>query len=69
METVAEILENISSPLPHFAASFVHPQRELRRYFNIFINRVHIRPGWYTNRCKEEDKINIMASAAGGRYK
>jgi molybdopterin converting factor small subunit len=40
---------------------------QLRRHFNIFINGVHIRDlnGMETP-LKEDDKVILMASAAGG---
>jgi len=66
--TIADILENILLRYPTLQPHLYTPKGELRRYFNIFINGVHIRDlnGLQTV-VEEEDKVIIMASAAGGQ--
>lgn len=65
--TVAELLEDVLRRYPAFKPHLFTPQGELRRYFNIFVNGTHIRElnGMETP-LKEDDKVILMASAAGG---
>ena len=66
-KTVAELLENILVRYPILKTHLFDSQGELRRHFNIFVNGVHVRElnGMETP-LKEEDKVILMASAAGG---
>ena len=65
--TVAEVLENIIVRYPALKAHLFDSNRILRRHFNIFVNGVHLRElsGMETI-LKEDDKVILMASAAGG---
>jgi molybdopterin synthase sulfur carrier subunit len=65
--TVAELLEDVLRRYPAFKPHLYDSKGNLRRYFNIFVNGTHIREldGMETP-LKEEDKIILMASAAGG---
>jgi sulfur-carrier protein len=65
--TVAELLEDVLRRYPAFKPHLYDSQGNMRRYFNIFVNGTHIREldGMETN-LKEDDKVILMASAAGG---
>jgi len=65
--TVAELLDNILSRHPSLKPHLFDSKANLRRYFNIFVNGVHIRDldGAGTV-LHEDDKVILMASAAGG---
>ena len=67
--TVSELLENILVRYPALKPHLYDAKGDLRRHFNIFVNGVHVRDlnGMETP-LKEEDKIILMASAAGGGY-
>ena len=66
-ETIAEIIDNIVQQYPSVKVHLLDAEGNLRRHFNIFVNGVHIRDlnGMETP-LKEEDKVILMASAAGG---
>jgi len=66
--TAGELIEMIIRQYPSVKFHLVDANGNLRRHFNIFINGVHIRDlsGMETP-LKEEDKVILMASAAGGR--
>ena len=65
--TVHELLGNIVTQYPALQTHLFDANGNLRRHFNIFINGVHTREldGLETE-LKEDDKIILMASAAGG---
>jgi molybdopterin converting factor small subunit len=65
--TVSELLENIILRYPAFKPHLYDSKGSLRRYFNIFVNGTHVRDlnGMGTT-LKEDDKVILMASAAGG---
>lgn len=65
--TIAELLEDILARYPALQSHLFDAKGELRRHFNIFVNGVHLRElnGLETN-LKEDDKVILMASAAGG---
>lgn len=67
--TVSELLENILVRYPALKPHLYDAKGDLRRHFNIFVNGVHVRDlnGMETP-LKEEDKVILMASAAGGGY-
>lgn len=66
-KTVAELLENILVRYPILKTHLFDSQGELRRHFNIFVNGVHVRElNGMETLLKEEDKVILMASAAGG---
>ena len=65
--TVAEVLDNILMRYPTLKTHLFDSNGNLRRHFNIFVNGVHLRDlsGMETD-LKEDDKVILMASAAGG---
>ena len=65
--TVAEVLDNILLRYPTLKTHLFDSNGNLRRHFNIFVNGVHLRElrGMETD-LKENDKVILMASAAGG---
>ncbi len=65
--TVRELIEKIIEQYPAIQAHLVDADGNLRRHFNIFVNGTHIRDlhGLDTS-LQEEDKVILMASAAGG---
>lgn len=65
--TVAEVLDNILIRYPTLKTHLFDSNGNLRRHFNIFVNGVHLRDlsGMETD-LKEDDKVILMASAAGG---
>jgi molybdopterin converting factor small subunit len=65
--TVAEIIEQIVQKYPSVKFHLLDAEGKLRRHFNIFVNGVHIRDlNGMDTPLKEDDKIILMASAAGG---
>ena len=65
--TVHELLENIITRYPALQTHLFDTNGNLRRHFNIFINGVHTRElDGLDTELKEDDKIILMASAAGG---
>ncbi len=64
---VAEVLDNILIRYPTLKTHLFDSNGNLRRHFNIFVNGVHLRDlnGMETD-LKEDDKVILMASAAGG---
>jgi molybdopterin converting factor small subunit len=65
--TVTEILEDILTRYPALKAHLFDSNGELRRHFNIFVNGTHIRDlDGLNTMLTEEDKVILMASAAGG---
>ncbi len=65
--TVTEVLNNILVRYPTLKTHLFDSNGSLRRHFNIFVNGVHSRElnGMQTI-LKEDDKVILMASAAGG---
>ena len=65
--TVNEMIEQIVRQHPQVKFHLLDGDGNLRRHFNIFVNGVHIRDlnGMETP-LKEDDKVILMASAAGG---
>jgi len=65
--TVIELLEDILTRYPALKPHLFDSNGELRRHFNIFVNGVHIRDlNGINTAVHGEDKIILMASAAGG---
>ena len=64
--TVAELVDNVLIRYPALKPHLFDATGALRRHFNIFVNGVHMRDlnGMETE-LKEEDKVILMASAAG----
>jgi len=65
--TAGELIEKIVEQYPGVKFHLVDADGNLRRHFNIFVNGTHIRDlnGMETP-LNEEDKVILMASAAGG---
>jgi len=65
--TAGELIEKIIEEYPSIKFHLVDSGGNLRRHFNIFVNGTHIRDlkGMETA-LKEDDKVILMASAAGG---
>ena len=65
--TVTEIIEQIVGQYPSVKFHLLDSEGKLRRHFNIFVNGVHIRDlNGMDTALKEDDKVILMASAAGG---
>ena len=65
--TVAEIIEQIVQRYPSVKFHLLDAEGNLRRHFNIFVNGVHIRDlNGMDTPLKKDDKVILMASAAGG---
>jgi len=65
--TVQDLIDRVVKEYPSVKFHLVDSEGNLRRHFNVFVNNVHIRDlqGLQTQ-LKEEDKVILMASAAGG---
>lgn len=65
--TVAELIDNVIARYPALRPHLFDANGELRRHFNIFVNGVHLRDlNGMETALKKEDKVILMASAAGG---
>ena len=65
--TVQGLIDQIVEQYPSIKFHLLDSEGQLRRHFNIFINGIHIRDLNGTDTpLKEEDKVILMASAAGG---
>ena len=65
--TVSELFNNILSQYPLLKTHLFDSKGELRRHFQIFVNGTHIRElNGMNTKLNENDKIILMASAAGG---
>jgi molybdopterin converting factor small subunit len=65
--TVHELIDRVIEKYPSVKFHLIDAEGNLRRHFNVFVNGTHIRDlqGMDTL-LKEDDKIILMASAAGG---
>ena len=65
--TVQEIVDQLIEQYPGIRFHLVDSQGKLRKHFNVFVNGTHIRDldGMETT-LSQEDKVILMASAAGG---
>jgi molybdopterin converting factor small subunit len=65
--TTDELIKKIIEQYPSVKFHLVDADGNLRRHFNIFVNGIHIRDlkGMETP-LNEQDKVVLMASAAGG---
>ena len=63
LDAVKSVVEKYPALRPHLFDS----QGQLRRHFNVFVNGIHVRDlqGLETP-LKEDDKVILMVSAAGG---
>jgi sulfur-carrier protein len=66
-ETVRDLVKQVIEQHPSVKFHLVDAQGDLRKHFNVFVNGIHIRDldGMETP-LSEEDKVILMASAAGG---
>ena len=65
--TVQELVKQVVEQYPSVKFHLVDSEGNLRRHFNVFVNNVHIRDlQGLATQLKEEDKVILMASAAGG---
>lgn len=64
---VSELIERIVEQYPNVKSHLVDSKGALRRHFNIFVNGLHIRDlDGMDTKLKADDKVILMASAAGG---
>jgi len=64
---VMEIVEKVIEQYPAIKFHLVDSEGKLRRHFNVFVNGTHIRDlNGMDTPLKKEDKVILMASAAGG---
>ncbi len=60
-------LENLLARYPNLKPHLFDAKGNLHRHFNIFVNGTHIRElNGMDTQLKEDDKVILMASAAGG---
>ena len=65
--TTRELIEKIVEQYPSAKFHLIDSNGDLRRHFNIFVNGTHIRDlDGMDTQLKEDDKVILMASAAGG---
>ena len=64
---VQELVRKVVEQYPEVKFHLVDSEGKLRKHFNIFVNGTHVRDldGMETG-LKDEDKVILMASAAGG---
>ena len=65
--TVQEVVDQVIEQYPSIKFHLVDENGNMRKHFNIFINGTHIRElNGMDSPLKDEDKVILMASAAGG---
>ena len=65
--SVTELLAALVTRYPSLKFHLLDADGKLRRYFNVFVNGEHIRElNGLDTALKPDDKIILMASAAGG---
>ncbi len=65
--TAGELIEKIIEQYPTIRFHLVDADGNLRKHFNVFVNGTHIRDlNGLDTPLQEEDKVILMASAAGG---
>ena len=65
--TAGDLIEKIIAQYPTVRFHLVDSEGRLRKYFNVFVNGTHIRDlNGLATPLREEDKVILMASAAGG---
>ena len=66
--TVRELVTKVVEQYPSVKFHLVDAQGDLRKHFNVFVNGTHIRDLNEMNTpLKDDDKVILMASAAGGK--
>jgi molybdopterin converting factor small subunit len=65
--SIQDLIDQVVERYPNIRFHLLDSEGRLRKHFNIFVNGVHIRDlkGMETP-LKEDDKVILMASAAGG---
>ena len=65
--TVMELIHHVIEQYPSIKFHLVDAGGNLRKHFNVFVNGTHIRDlNGMDTRLTQEDKVILMASAAGG---
>ena len=65
--TVNELVNQVIEQYPSIKFHLVDSEGNLRKHFNVFVNGTHIRDlNGMDTPLREEDKVILMASAAGG---
>ncbi|HET9911881.1 MAG TPA: MoaD/ThiS family protein [Anaerolineales bacterium] len=65
--TVGELIEKVVEQHPAVKFHLLDSEGNLRRHFNVFVNGTHIRDlNGLDTPLREQDKVILMASAAGG---
>ena len=65
--TASELIEKIIEQYPSVKFHLVDAEGNLRKHFNVFVNGTHIRElNGMDTPLNDEDKVILMASAAGG---
>ena len=65
--TVRELIDQVIGQYPSIKFHLVDSGGNLRKHFNVFVNGTHIRElNGIDTALSEEDKVILMASAAGG---
>lgn len=65
--TVNDLVSRLIEQYPSVKFHLVDAEGNLRKHFNVFVNGTHIRDlNGMDTRLNEEDKVILMASAAGG---
>jgi molybdopterin converting factor small subunit len=65
--TAGELIEKVIEQYPSVKFHLVDAEGNLRKHFNVFVNGTHIRDlNGMDTPLNEEDKVILMASAAGG---
>ena len=66
--TVSDLIEKIVEQYPAVEFHLIGSDGNLRRHFNVFVNGTHVRDlDGMDTRLNEDDKVILMASAAGGK--
>ena len=65
--SIQDLIEQVVQQYPSIKFHLLDSDGQLRRHFNIFVNGTHIRDlNGMDTMLKEDDKVILMASAAGG---
>jgi sulfur-carrier protein len=65
--TVKEMVDQVIEQYPSIKFHLVDAEGKLRKHFNVFVNGTHIRDlNGMDTPLNKEDKVILMASAAGG---
>lgn len=65
--TAGELLEKVVEQYPTVKFHLLDVEGNLRKHFNVFVNGTHIRDlDGLDTPLKDDDKVILMASAAGG---